>query len=220
MFKYFSIRKNIMKPLRTGLTLTSILLSPIAKANDIIAKVQTEAFVQDKGVLSDTRTLLLLGERDEVQLRYFARDRLSISYDGTVKNILIQSLGIGTHGFRAEGQLRAVNDQVSPWVGVGYDAKLDEFFGLAEVHVLPQESPVGELNLLGVWRPEIGSDNFHFEYQGLHWLNSGTTFSGTSRVRVGYSPVLPLTVGLGSEISYGLDIDPSVQVGGFLKLSN
>ena len=183
----------------------------------LVAKLQSEVFANNAGVLSDSKALVLLG--DDIKFRYFTRDRFFLAYDGTPTNVWLQSWGVAKDGLRLEGQLRMLNDKPSAWVGVGYDGKVKDFFGLVEGHVSLHPSPIAELNTVVAYTPSLPKGKLKLEYQGLHWFNKGTPFSGTGRVRVGYSPVKELTFGAGTEFAYGIDQQPTINVGGFVRVN-
>ena len=165
------------------------------------SSIQVEAFTHNKGVLTETKARGTW-DADNFDIGYLARNRLSIAYDGTVQETLMQELSLGVpflHGVRPTGQIFLKDNVVAPQAGVQYAYKSDDFSISTAAVWRFQQDPVVEWRTTATYSPH----KLAFEAENFTWfaVKAPVLSTGTVRLHAGYN-LNPFQVGVAGEVFY------------------
>ena len=191
-----TMRNTVMTGL-VGLLLTA----PAHAETKAAGSVQEEIFAHNKGVLTETKARGTL-DADTFALGYLARNRLLVTYDGTVQETLMQELSLGLpflHGFQPTGQILLKDTAVAPQVGIQYAYKTDDLSISTAAVWRFQQDPVVEWRTTATYSPH----KLAFEAENFTWfaVKDPTLSTGTVRLHAGYS-IDRFQVGVAGEVFY------------------
>ncbi len=191
-----TMRNTVM----TGLV--GLLLTTVAHAETKAGgSVQEEVFAHNKGVLTETKARGTW-DAEGFDFGYFVRNRLTVGYDGTVQETLMQELSFGLpflHGFQPTGQILLKDNAVAPQAGIQYAYKTDDLSISTAAVWRFQQDPVIE------WRTTAAYSlhTLAFEAENFTWfaVKDPALSTGTVRLHAGYS-IDRFQVGVAGEVFY------------------
>ena len=183
--------------------------------------VRFEVFPNTSSVMNEM--IVSVATEGNIPVGCFARNRLSVGYDGAPTEALLQEVSIGNvHGFSPVAQMLLANDILAPRAGVLYRTTLGGDYGSVALSTSlvssVTEHPLGEYRLtLSYTSPTLSHDDaLRIEGEQHLWFNPNE-FIGTSKLHLGYK-INHLVVGVASEMDFGIGKEVTFHPGAFGRL--